>query len=90
MKKLKNKIFWVIFSMLTIFLFSILCIFNYQDYEHEKSTIQNNLMRMQNIRDKKDDALRTQNNSEDDTPKEFSRRRASDFYGYSRIYCYIR
>ena len=43
MEKLKKKTFWVIFSILTIFLCSILCIFNYQDYNHEKIEIENKL-----------------------------------------------
>ena len=43
MEKLKKKTFWVIFSILTIFLCSILCIFNYQDYSHEKTEIENKL-----------------------------------------------
>lgn len=43
MEKLKKKTFWVIFSILTIFLCSILCIFNYQDYNHEKTEIENKL-----------------------------------------------
>lgn len=48
MEKLKKKIFCVIFFILTIFLISILCIFNYQDYNHEKNNIENNLRRMDN------------------------------------------
>ncbi len=48
MEKLKKKIFWVVFSMLTIFLVSILCIFNFQDYNHEKIEIENKLSRMEN------------------------------------------
>lgn len=47
MKKLKNKIFWVIWGILTIFLLSILFIFNYQDYKNEKTNIETNLMRME-------------------------------------------
>ena len=43
MEKLKKKTFLVIFSILTIFLCSILCIFNYQDYSHEKIEIENKL-----------------------------------------------
>ncbi len=43
MEKLKKKTFWVIFLILTIFLCSILCIFNYQDYSHEKTEIENKL-----------------------------------------------
>ncbi len=48
MKKLKKKIFWVMFCMLTIFLISILCIFIFQDYNHEKTEIENKLSRMEN------------------------------------------
>ncbi len=47
MEKLRKKIFCVIFFILTIFLLSILGIFNYQDYKHEKNEIENNLMRME-------------------------------------------
>ncbi len=47
MEKLRQKTFWVIFLILTIFLTSVLCIFNYQDYSHEKREIENNLMRTQ-------------------------------------------
>ena len=50
MEKLKKKIFWVMFTMLTIFLVSILCIFNFQDYNHEKIEIENELSRMENDR----------------------------------------
>ena len=38
------------FTMLTIFLVSILCIFNFQDYNHEKIEIENKLSRMENDR----------------------------------------
>lgn len=54
MKKLKNKVFWVILAILTMFLVSILCIFNYQDYEHEKNVVSNNLIRMENSRNPKE------------------------------------
>lgn len=47
MKKIKKKIFLVIFFMLTMFLLSILTIFNYQSYNQEKEGIQTNLMRME-------------------------------------------
>lgn len=46
MKKLKNKVFSVIFGILTIFLISILAIFNYQDYAQRYENIKSNLMRM--------------------------------------------
>ena len=38
------------FAILTIFLVSILCIFNFQDYNHEKVEIENKLSRMENDR----------------------------------------
>lgn len=48
MKKLKNKILWVIISILTIFLLTILCIFNFQSYKNEVKNIKQNLTRMDN------------------------------------------
>lgn len=48
MKKLKNKILWVIISILTIFLLTILCIFNFQSYNNEVKNIKQNLTRMDN------------------------------------------
>ncbi len=50
MEKLKKKIFLVIFLILTTFLISILCIFNYQTYNQERKQIENNLMKMANNR----------------------------------------
>ena len=50
MGKLKKKIFLVMFAILTIFLVSVLCIFNFQDYNHEKVEIENKLSRMENDR----------------------------------------
>lgn len=50
MEKLKKKIFWVIFFILTIFLLSILCIFNYQSYNQEKKVVKDNLTRMEDNR----------------------------------------
>lgn len=48
MRKLKKKIFNVILIILTIFLLSILVIFNYQDYKQEVSQVKDTLMRMDN------------------------------------------
>ena len=48
MNKLKNKVFWVLTLILTIFLLSILIIFNAQDYNREKNSIKSNLDRMNN------------------------------------------
>ena len=50
MGKLKKKIFLVMYAILTIFLVSILCIFNFQDYNYEKVEIENKLSRMENDR----------------------------------------
>lgn len=48
MKKLKNKIFWIINIILSLFLITILFIFNYQYYNREKTIINQNLFRMKN------------------------------------------
>lgn len=48
MKKLRNKVFSVIFIILTIFLISILFIFNFQNYNKSVSNVKDNLMRMDN------------------------------------------
>lgn len=48
MNKLKNKVFYVLVLMLTIFSLSILIIFNAQDYNKEKNSIQSALNRMEN------------------------------------------
>ena len=50
MKKLKNKVFFIIFFILTIFLVSILVIFNSQNYGQEVSNIKENLMRMDDVK----------------------------------------
>ena len=48
MKKLRNKVFSVIFIILTIFLISILFIFNFQNYNKSVSNVKDDLMRMDN------------------------------------------
>ncbi len=45
MKKLKSKVFWVILSLLTIFLISILTIFNSQDYFFAKERVRQSLIK---------------------------------------------
>ena len=52
MKKLKNKVFMVILSILTIFLATILIIFNYQYYYSFKNRIIKNLSRTEIMGDK--------------------------------------
>lgn len=54
MKKLNKKLFIVICGILTLFLLSILTIFNYQDYQREYKSIENILNRMDNIHEKID------------------------------------
>ncbi len=49
MSKLKDKVFLVIFSLLTLFLITVLVIFNYQDYYTKKKNIIQNLTRAKNI-----------------------------------------
>lgn len=46
MKKLNKKLLLVIFGILTMFLLSILIIFNYQDYKREYKSVENILNRM--------------------------------------------
>lgn len=57
MKKLKNKVFYVIFSILTLFLISILVIFNSQNYQQEVSSVRQNLMRMDENKNKETNKL---------------------------------
>ncbi len=52
MKKLKNKVFYVIFSILTLFLISILLIFNSQSYRQEANNVKENLIRMDEDKNK--------------------------------------
>ena len=56
MKKLKNKLFFTILILLSIFLISILFIFNYQDYKREKNIVLDNLSRM-NDNPRKEDII---------------------------------
>ncbi len=49
MKKLKTKVFWVILSILTIFVISILTIFNYQNYFSAKERIKQNLIKAESF-----------------------------------------
>lgn len=48
MKKLKTKIFWTIFIILSFFSLSVLMLFQIQNYRKEKINIQENLNRMGN------------------------------------------
>ncbi|MBR3152029.1 MAG: HAMP domain-containing histidine kinase [Clostridia bacterium] len=50
MNKLKDKVFYVLTLILTIFLISILAIFNYQSYNREKEAVKNSLKMMENER----------------------------------------
>lgn len=57
MKKLKKKVFSVICIILTIFLLSILVIFNYQIYSQSVEDIRSNIMRMDNNKEKEPDNI---------------------------------
>ena len=64
MKKLKNKLFYTILTILSLFLITILFIFNYQDYKNAKDSVENNLSRMdirENDLKPKDDMLPREN-----------------------------
>lgn len=68
MNKLKNKVFLVIFFILTIFLVSILLIFNFQNYYKNINNVRNNLMRMDVSKDK-EPAEKTANYNENNEPQ---------------------
>lgn len=55
MKKLKSKVFLVIFLILTLFLVSILIITNYQNYQSQRESIRNILFKMDETRSRPDD-----------------------------------
>lgn len=65
MKKLKNKVFYVILLILTIFLTSILIIFNSQNYRQEANNIKENLMRMDGNRNRQNNRPPNQEQIED-------------------------
>ena len=69
MNKLKNKVFLVLTMILTIFLLSILIIFNYQDYTREKNSIETNLNRMQSFGIHEPNNLDSFSRSPDNEPK---------------------
>lgn len=48
MKKLKNKTFWVLFTIMTTFLVGLLITFNYILYQKEKNKVEYNLNRISN------------------------------------------
>ena len=50
MKKLKSKVFLVIFLILTMFLTTILVVSNYQNYQNQRNNIKATLFRMEENR----------------------------------------
>lgn len=69
MEKLKKKVFSVIFIILTIFLISILGIFNYQNYSQRASDVKSNLMRMNNRENGPDNENITQKKLNENLPE---------------------
>lgn len=67
MKKLKNKVFFTIFSILTISLFSFVFIYNTENYIEQKKSIQNSLEIASN--NKRKNTLTPPNQSIDESPK---------------------
>lgn len=57
MKKLENKVFLVIFLILTVFLISILMITNYQNYQNQRESIRKSLFRMDETRNQSNNFL---------------------------------
>ena len=68
MNKLKNKVFTVICLILTIFLVSILLIFNFQNYYKNVNNIKSNLMRM-DVSQKNEPTRKPENNNENSGPQ---------------------
>ena len=75
MNKLKNKVFMVILSILTIFLATILIIFNYQYYYSFKNRIIKNLSRTEIMGDKFNEQNRYYLDDEIIKPKKTERKR---------------
>lgn len=83
MNKLRKKIFWVLFIILSLFFVSILIIFNSQHYIREKRNIEQNLSRMDIRFEKKpitdEKAFEPGSvNDNNDIPKEEDQRRFMD------------
>ena len=55
MKKLRNKIFFVIILLLNIFVISMMLIFNYQNYRQKVEIVKSSLMRMDTSKEKEFD-----------------------------------
>lgn len=71
MKKLKNKVFWVLWAILTVFLISILGIWNVQSYRQEENHVSQALRRMDENRNNRIPILqREEQNEEDRIPTE--------------------
>lgn len=87
MKKLRNKVFFTIFIILTCFLVSILSIFNYQDYSRERLNIKNNLDRLHNNinKDMKNNTLDSNNQVREfeEQKRDFSKRIFMDLTVYT-------
>ena len=62
MQKLNKKLFLTIYSIFTMFLLSIMIIFNYQDYKREFNNISNNLNRMANFNKEINEKTESNNN----------------------------
>lgn len=87
MKKLRNKVFFTIFIILTCFLVSILSIFNYQDYSRERLNIKNNLDRLHNNinKDMKNNTLDSNDQAREfeEQKRDFSKRIFMDLTVYT-------
>ena len=70
MKKLKSKLFWTIFVILSLFLTTILMIFNYQDYHQAKMMVEQNLTRMNNDRNHNSMPIKIPDNDTNNNPPE--------------------
>ncbi len=75
MKKLDKKIFWILFSILTAFVFIVLSVFNYSNYSSAEKKVLDNFRFMRGEPDK--------NISDDERPKDFRNIRFADMNVYT-------
>ena len=85
MEKLKKKIFFVVFLILTIFLISILFIFNYQSYNQEEKGIKDKLIRMEDNKNR-DDQIRQDDSDKKKLEENQQPPIFADITAYSVIY----
>ena len=71
MKKLKNKVFFTIFTLLSLFLITILVIYNYQNYNEAYKNVKSNLRKFnENEIDRRIESYNERKKEDNVTPPE--------------------